>query len=98
MEHLRWEDYGIFGLIIGAMFALFVWIIKNHETERRDMRDSHREERLAWEQRSDLRLLKQDADIQKREDRLESVLRELTQAVRDIHADNIRRRRREDDN
>ena len=93
MEALRWEDYGIFGLIIGAMFALLVWVIKNHEQERREMRTMHKEEREAWEERADLRLAKLDVDMQRREDRLENVLRELTQAVRDIHSDNVIRRK-----
>jgi uncharacterized membrane protein YccC len=96
MEALRWEDYGIFGLIIGAMFALLVWVIKNHEQERREMRTMHKEEREAWEERADLRLAKLDVDMQRREDRLENVLRELTQAVRDIHNDNVFRRKDDD--
>lgn len=92
MEALRWEDYGIFGLIIGAMFAMLVWVIKNHEQERREIRTLHKEEREAWEERSALRLAKLDADMQRREDRLENVLKELTQVVRDIHGDNLIKR------
>lgn len=89
MESLRWEDYGIFGLIIGAMFVLLVWLIKSHEEERRDMRAMHREERQAWEARSEARMNKFDEAMQRREDKLEGVIRELSHAVRNLHQDHL---------
>lgn len=31
-----WQEYGLVGLIVGALFALILYIMRDHRTERKE--------------------------------------------------------------
>ena len=77
-ETMPWSDFGIAGMVIAVM----IWIVRRaldrsdamqaeHREEREEVLKQHREERAEWR-----------AASERREDKTEKVLAELTEALR----------------
>lgn len=87
MDGLQWQEYGIAGVVIAALFFL-VWNInktkeelsEKHTVERKEWAREHKDERREWKE--DILRLSQDSNTRK--ERLERVMRELTKAIREL--------------
>lgn len=92
-----WQDYGLYGLIIGALFYIIWYVNRSKETIAKahiqhsaSQAERHANERKEWlhEHREERRDWKEDttrleAEASRREDRLERVIQELTHVVRE---------------
>jgi len=67
-----WQQFGLAGLVIGALFCLVGWLIHANSKERKETRDDHREERKEWIEASN-----------RNTDKVETVIKELTVAIRE---------------
>lgn len=76
---LGWHEYGLAGVVIGALFAWIFYQDRGSRQERKDTADSHREERKELQA-----VNKEIADrSDNRSEKLEVVVTELTNAIRD---------------
>lgn len=71
-ETTSWQEFGLAGLVIGALFSLVVYMFKMHSTERTEWRKDHKAERDDWKQTSD----KQHTNVVKVLEQLEQTIRE----------------------
>lgn len=67
---LPWAQFGLAGLVIGALFAVLWHFMKQHREEREKTSESHRDERREWR-----------AEATSREERLQEIFKSFTEAV-----------------
>ena len=66
-----WAQFGILGAVVGSLFGVVMYLLNGHKTERKEQDDLHRSERGEWRQSEE-----------KRSERMEGVVKELTDAIR----------------
>lgn len=69
-----WAEFGLTGLVIGALFAAIVVIVRGGLIHVDKIHTSHREERKEWRD-----------DIAARQAQTDNVIKDLTSAIRDSH-------------
>lgn len=81
---LPWSEFGLVGLVVGALFALVYFLISKslttatdiatkHDDTLRTMEAGHREERKEWRE-----------DVGVRQEKTDGILRELADVIRQI--------------
>ena len=68
-----WSQFGLAGLVIGALFTVLFLFVKAAISRLEEMDSIHREERQEWRH-----------TFERRDDKLESVLDRLTEAVKEL--------------
>ncbi|MEL6895763.1 MAG: hypothetical protein AAFP90_06665 [Planctomycetota bacterium] len=68
-----WGDEVALGTVIVLLFGVLFWMLKSMATERKEMRDEHRNERKEWKTSAD-----------QRSDVTDGIVQEMTQAIRDL--------------
>ena len=68
-----WEEFGIAGLVIGALFYTLFRLVQHQKDERTETRDLHREERKEWKE-----------EANQREENLGTILSDLETTIQDL--------------
>lgn len=73
VKNIHWQELGIAGVVIAALFGVIWFLLKQASEERKDTRDCHREERSEWREHH-----------KEHSERLEKAVDKLADAVRDL--------------